>query len=114
MNGVNIARNKLITFCVSLCYFSFGPSLTRDHSHCRFFESAWRYVASMATSDTLRNEYASMLTNPDAALVVKTLDALTVDLSGILTVMRSDEGVKVFRDAIRAIEGKPLPTYLPN
>lgn len=72
----------------------------------RQFMSAWLHVGSMANPDAIRNDYATFLTTPNRMTVRKTMEALAVDVSGLLTVMRSDEGARTFHDAIGAIEGE--------
>lgn len=71
----------------------------------RQFLSAWNHVASMAGPDDIRDDYASFLTSPSRATVRKTVEALSVDVSGLLIVLRSHEGARAFRPAVTAIEG---------
>jgi hypothetical protein len=64
---------------------------------------AWGHVSAMGESQ-LRNEYATLLTNPSIA-VKKVLSALLLDVAALLVVMRSEEGLLTFKSAIEAIEG---------
>lgn len=66
---------------------------------------AWLHARSIAGPDALRDDYASFLTTPDRLTVRKTMEALAVDVSALLTVMRSEDGIRAFSSAIGAIEG---------
>lgn len=59
----------------------------------------------MASPDALRDEYAAFLTDTNKDLVRRAMDALKVDVAGVLRVLRSDEGARTFKPAIGAIEG---------
>jgi hypothetical protein len=67
----------------------------------------------MASPDAVRNDYASYLTQPSRGVVLKAVEALAVDVAGLLTVQRSDDGTRTFHDALSAIEGgKRVPVCL--
>jgi hypothetical protein len=59
----------------------------------------------MAGEEQIRDDYAAVLTDPSAGLVRRALEALNVDLNALLFVVRSEEGLRQFRDKIHAVEG---------
>jgi hypothetical protein len=59
----------------------------------------------MSAGEALRNEYAAFLTTPAPATVRRTMEALGVDVAGLLTVMRSGDGALTFKETIASIEG---------
>lgn len=60
----------------------------------------------MADPDAIRNDYAAFLTHTSKETVRRTVEALKVDVAGVLRVLRSDEGARTFKPAISAIEGE--------
>ncbi len=70
----------------------------------RVFLNSWLQASLMG--DSLRDEYATILTSPvSPASVKKILAALSLDVAALLVVMLSESGVLTFREAILAIEG---------
>jgi len=59
----------------------------------------------MGGADAIRDEYARFLTTPNRHVVRKAMEALSVDVGGVINVLRSDEGARTFKPAIGAIEG---------
>jgi 6-phosphogluconate dehydrogenase (decarboxylating) len=59
----------------------------------------------MAGESVLRDEYAFFLMSPAAETVRKTLEALAVDVSAVLTVIQSDDGRRTYREQLTGVEG---------
>jgi len=59
----------------------------------------------MAGEASIRSDYAELLTSSDSAIVNRALQALAVDVHGVLTVIRSAEGARQFAGAAHAVEG---------
>lgn len=59
----------------------------------------------MTTSEANRNDNAEYLTQPVQGVVRTAMEALSVDVHGVLTVMRSNEAVRQFKDGILDVEG---------
>jgi hypothetical protein len=71
----------------------------------REFLSAWRHVSCMAGGAAIRDEYAAFLMSHAPATVRRTLEALAVDVSGLLTVMQSEDARRAFKEQTTGIEG---------
>jgi hypothetical protein len=53
----------------------------------------------------LRDEYAAHLTSPHRDHVRRAIEALRIDVAGVLRVLRSDEGARTFKPAISKNSG---------
>lgn len=59
----------------------------------------------MTTGSAMRDDYASFLVTSDASQLRPAMEALAVDVSALLWVMRSPDGARVFSEQITGIEG---------
>ena len=95
------------TFCARYPFCAWHAPcapLPPSHAHSQF-AAAWDHVASMGDAETIRDDYARFLTSPNLNVVRKTMAALSIDVSGVINVLRSDLGARTFKPAISAIEG---------
>lgn len=93
-------RGKGLNFVIYMTYYC-------DYLiQCSQFLSAWRHVSSMHSGSDIRDDYALFLMTPQQATVRKTLEALAVDVTGLLAIMQSDDARRTFKEQISGIEGE--------